>query len=311
MDLALRWYDLPVADDRSRAEKRVWRTGALSVLVHVALLVALLPHVQDLRHPGDESPTPTSPLSVALVAPPSPREARPAEAAPPTPPSPPPAARREPRVAPSAPPPVLAAIPRMPEPNAVRVPPPAVEALPLPAPPPRVDVRPSPPPLESDLSSYIASRRAARGESPAATLPAPPAVEGDAARRERAIAQNLAGLNVPRDLTGNPRNGGGLFQITLKSYDFAEFKFYGWHPEIRRQAPQRIEVRKGANPTIDLAIVRRMIQIIRETQKGDFVWRSDRQGRDITLSARPEDNERLERFLMDEMFGPPLRPPTG
>ena len=306
MDLALRWYALPPADDASRAERRVWRTGALSLLVHAAVMVALLPHLDDLRHPGADAPTPTPPLSVALVAPPSSK----AEAAASAPsPAPPPSQRRDARPAPRPMTPRIAAVPLLPAPDALRVPPPAAEALPDPA--PRVEVRPAPQSIEGDLSSYIASRRAARGDSPSATPTPAPARESDAARRERAIAQNLAGLNEPRALMGNPRNGGGLFQITLKSFDFAEFKFYGWNPEVQRQAPQRIEVRKGTHPTIDVAIVRRMIQIIRETQKGDFVWRSDRQGRDLTLSARPEDNTALERFLMDEMFGPPVRPPTG
>src|SRR4029453_23052 len=95
--------------------------------------------------------------------------------------------------------------------------------------------------------------------------PATTASERDAQRRDRAIQQNLAGLNDPRPPAGNPKNGGGLFQITLKSYDFAEFKFFGWNTEIGRQAPQRVEVRKGSNPSIDIAIVRRMIAIIRET----------------------------------------------
>ena len=69
-------------------------------------------------------------------------------------------------------------------------------------------------------------------------------------------------------------------------------------------------MRKGENPSIDLAIVRRMIGIIRETQKGDFVWRTGA-GRSVTLSARPEDNAALEDFLMDEMFGAPSRAPHG
>ena len=310
MDAALRWYALPPADDSARAEKRIWRTGALSLLVHGAVIVLLIPHLADLRPPGNEAPVPAPPLSVSIVAPPS-REVVPLEATPA--PSAPPARRQESRVAPRSVPPPMAAIPRMPDPDALRVPPPIAEALPVPAPAPspRLDIRPAPQPVESDLSSYIASRRAARGETPNAPSTSAQLRESDAARRDRAIAQNLAGLNEPRALTGNPRNGGGLFQITLKSFDFAEFRFYGWNPEVQRQSPQRIEVRKGANPTIDHAIVRRMIQIIRETQKGDFVWRSDRQGRDVTLSARPEDNTALERFLMDEMFGPPLRPPTG
>ncbi|HQU49130.1 MAG TPA: hypothetical protein PLM09_08395, partial [Casimicrobiaceae bacterium] len=76
-----------------------------------------------------------------------------------------------------------------------------------------------------------------------------------------------------------------------------------WSPEARRKAPQRFEVRKGDNPTIDIAIVKRMIEIIRQTEKGDFVWRSERLGREITLSARPEDNQRLEEFLLRDMFG--------
>ena len=308
MALAITWHDLPGGDDGSRAERRIWRTGALSLLVHAALFVVLLPHLRDMRQPGAESPTPTPPLSVAIVGPRSREEAHPAQAAPA--PSPPAVAHREaipPRPA-TVPP--IAALPRPPEPDAWRVPPPAVE--PLPEPPrivPRPDLRPVPPTVEGDLSSYIASRRASRGESPDG--PSTAGRDSDAQRRERAIAQNLAGLNEPRALTGNPKNGGGLFQITLKSYDFAEFRFFGWNSEIGRQAPQRIEVRKGSNPTIDIAIVRRMIAIIRETQKGDFTWRSDRSGRDVTLSARPEDNERLENFLMQEMFGPPPRPAAG
>ena len=305
MDLALHWYALPAGDERSRAEKRIWRTGTVSLLLHAAVLFALIPYLDNLRQPGPDAPTDAPPLSVALVAPPSTAPV-PADAA--STPSPPPATRRESRVAPRPPPPVIAAIPRLPEPEALRVPAPVVEALPVPT-PPRVDRAPAPPPLDGDLSSYIASRRSARGESPAA--PSTAARDSDAARRDRAIAQNLAGLNERRDLAGSPRNSGGLFQITVKSHDFAEFKFYGWSPEIQRQAPQRIEVRKGPNPTIDHAIVRRMIEIIRETQKGDFVWRSDRLGRDITLSARPEDNTALESFLLEEMFGPPLRSRTG
>jgi hypothetical protein len=307
MALAITWHDLPGGDDASRAERRLWRTAALSLVVHSLLFVALLPHLQDMRHPGEESPTPTVPLSIAIVAPQAREESRPAQAAPA--PTPPPAAHRE-HVAPRpaiAPPPI-AALPRPREPDAWRVPPPALP--PLPEPPrvePRPELRPAPPPVEGDLSAYIASRRASRGESPGPTT----ASEGDAQRRERAIARNLAGINDPQPLAGNPKNGGGLFQITLKSYDFAEFRFYGWNSSIGRQTPQRIEVRKGSNPTIDLAIVRRMIEIIRETQKGDFIWRSDRSNRDITLSARPEDNERLESFLMQEMFGPPQRAPEG
>lgn len=308
MSLALTWHDLPGGDDASHAERRLWRTGVLSLVVHATLLVVLLPHLSDLRHAGEESDVAAPPLSVSLAAArATPQVARePAEAAPARPHVP---ALRQGRPIPRPSPPPLEALPREPTPDAFRVPMPVEVPAPEPRPAPRVETRPTPVPIESDLSSYIAARRAARGESPSGTTGT--GRDADAARRERAIAQNLASLNEPRPLTGNPRTGGGLFQITLKSYDFAEFRFYGWNSEIRRQAPQHIEVRKGDNPTIDLAIVRRMIAIIRETQHGDFTWRSDRSGRDVTLSARPEDNDTLERFLMDELFGPPSRQGAG
>ena len=309
MSLALTWHDLPGTDDESRAERRLWRTGLASLVVHAVLLLVVLPHVTDLRQPGEESQVQAPPLAVELVQPRSvPREARdPAEAAPPRPQAP---AERPRRPAPQPSIPPLATLPRVPSPEALRVPLPTQALAPEPRIEPRTDLRaPAPAPMDADLSSYIAARRSARGESTTGSTGT--GRDPDAARRERAIAQNLASLNEPQPLTGNPRNGGGLFQITLKSYDFAEFRFFGWNSEIGRQAPQRIEVRKGDNPTIDLAIVRRMISIIRETQRGDFTWRSDRSGRDVTLSARPEDNPALERFLMDELFGPASRNGAG
>jgi hypothetical protein len=66
-------------------------------------------------------------------------------------------------------------------------------------------------------------------------------------------------------------------------------------------------VERGANPSIEIAIVRRMIVIIREHESGDFVWRSQRLGRDVTLSARAADTAGLEEFLMREFF-PERRP---
>jgi len=64
-----------------------------------------------------------------------------------------------------------------------------------------------------------------------------------------------------------------------------------------------IEVRKGANPDIRVAVVRKIIEIIRAHEPGDFVWVSRRLGRQIALSARPGDNAGLEEFMMREFFG--------
>ncbi len=63
-----------------------------------------------------------------------------------------------------------------------------------------------------------------------------------------------------------------------------------------------IEVRRGNNPTIEIAVVRRMIAIIREYVKEDFTWESQRLHRDVELSARLSDNAGLEDFMMQEFF---------
>jgi hypothetical protein len=46
-----------------------------------------------------------------------------------------------------------------------------------------------------------------------------------------------------------------------------------------------------------------MITLIREHYDGNFNWESQRLGRSVVQSARPEDNAGLEAFLMMEFFG--------
>jgi hypothetical protein len=60
---------------------------------------------------------------------------------------------------------------------------------------------------------------------------------------------------------------------------------------------------------MQIAVVRRMIEIIRENTDtdGDFLWISHRLDRELTLSARPEDTAGLEDFLMQEFFGKQAR----
>jgi len=290
------WYDLSTG---AEGHRRFDVAIAMSLLLHAAALFLVAPQIaKNVLTPGEVEGPMSAPISVALVSRPRPPQppvesaARPSPAPPPATPAP---ARRAPAPRPVAPP--MATLPPVPTPEAFKVP--APSAVPAPAPPQRVEPRPAPPPAETDLAAYIAARRAERGES------APPtsAAESEAARRDRALQRNLASLNTPRAFMGDPKNGGGLFQVTLKSYDFAEFRFYGWNRDVMRTIPQRFEVRKGDNPTIDIAIVKRMIEIIRQTEKGDFTWRSERLGKDVTLSARPEDNQRLEDFLLKDLFG--------
>jgi hypothetical protein len=220
----------------------------------------------------------------------------------PPPPTPPPP-QRVVRPRPSQPrtPPVVALRPQVPNPNALRVPPPPPPVIANQAPPK------SPAPPAQDMSAYIAQQKAARGETPGPSGQAD-APESDTQRRDRIVAQNLAAVNNSQAYTGQPKNGGGLFEVTQVGYDYGEFKFYGWNPDVKRRAAQVIEVRKGTNADMNIAMVRKMIEIIRQNTSGDFTWRSDRVGHDVTLSARPEDTAGLEAFLLNDMFsrGGPL-----
>jgi len=65
---------------------------------------------------------------------------------------------------------------------------------------------------------------------------------------------------------------------------------------------QRIDVQKGNNPDIRIAVVRKIIAIIRDQESGTFRWQSLRLGRDVSLSARAEDTAELEIFMMREFF---------
>jgi hypothetical protein len=179
--------------------------------------------------------------------------------------------------------------------------------------PPRVNT-PSvaaPPPERraagDDLSSYIEAKRRAREE--AARPPAPPVTaskappaEDENTRIDRIIAANLTPQHT-MSFGYDPTQRGGIFHIEHMSDDAAEFIFYGWHKAMRRNMAQLIEVRKGGNPDIRIAVIRRMIAIIRDYEQGDFLWESRRLGRNVTLSARTRDNAGLEDFLMAEFFG--------
>jgi hypothetical protein len=159
-----------------------------------------------------------------------------------------------------------------------------------------------PPRMQGDLAAYIDARRREREPSPAS----PPSsasqrAETEQERDNRQVAENLGFNRVPVFGTGRMA-GGGVFQMASLRNDSAEFLFFGWNKLIRRNAQQMIDVRRGDNATIQLAVVRRMIAIIREQSPTDFVWESLRLRREITLSARPDDNAGLEEFLLKEFF---------
>ncbi len=301
-DLMIVWHDAPRRRGDVVTIRTIWLTLVLSLFVHLAALWEFLPKLPLLPGEATEAAKVGERLAVRLA---------PAQTQSPSVPSPPAQgapAPSAPKAQPSSPRPrpEKAIPPPLPTPPAIATAPSVRErpALPAPAPPVATPAPPSPP-VEGDLSSLIAARRRARGdpEPSASAGSASNAVpnESDSARRDRIVAANLASLNAPTFGT-EPKNSGGIFQIRSIGYDDAEFTFFGWNKDIRRRASQKIEVRKGNNSDIRIAVVRRIIEIIRDYEQEDFSWSSQRLGRVMVLSARPADNAGLEEFMMQEFF---------
>jgi hypothetical protein len=177
----------------------------------------------------------------------------------------------------------------------------ATPAPPAPAIPPVATTRPSPP-VEGDLWSYVQARRRERGERQIA-------LSADA----KPESNTALAANLPSPASGvaaqDKSRGGGIFEIKRMDYDDAAFEFFGWNNEMGRNTPQLIEVRKGNNSDMRIAVVRKMIDIIRVYSQGDFVWRSPRHENGVVLSARPSDNAALENFLMRDFFNDPRQLP--
>jgi hypothetical protein len=296
-----RWQDIRNSPSEFVRVRTIWITLALSLLVHLAALIGWVPHLpmRPVATPGE---TPGDRLAVRLAPPPSPAPSAPVIA----PPAPRIAeARPQPRPrAPASPPPLLA-LPHAAPPLPAPVPAPAISPAPAPAspaPPPVAAPAAQPaPPVTGDLASYVAARRQSRGDTDTPSSPA----DDDRARRDRALAANVATINtVPQGSIDS--QSGGVFRITRLGYDDAEFLFFGWHQGAGRRLTQKYEVRRGTDADIRIAVVRRMIAIIREYEQEEFVWRSPTLG-DIKLSARLKDNAELERFMMRDFFSGPER----
>ena len=105
---------------------------------------------------------------------------------------------------------------------------------------------------------------------------------------------------IKRNLAQEGTNG--IFQVRDVGLHTAQLSFKGWKNNYNNARLEIYDVQAKPNETIELAIVRKMIVIIRKDYSGDFEWESQRQGRTITKSARIEDTAELEQFLMREMF---------
>jgi|SRR5690349_16151067 len=276
------WLDEPRLQDERFGRRKFGVALALSLLVHAVALVAVVKQAPVLS--PDEGPdTISDRMQVSLAAPPPPVPR-------PAPPSPERIAR-----APASPPPPRPPVRRPRPPPVIASPAPAFPIPPSPSPTPPAPAPPQPQPQENDLWSYIQARRRERG-APADSLIASQGVERNA---------DLA-ANLPRPATGaatrDMNHGGGIFEIKRMTYDDAAFLFFGWNLEMGRETPQLITVRIGNNADMRIAVVRRMIEIIRQYTQEDFVWRSARGESGVVLSARPRDNDGLEAFLLREFF---------
>ncbi len=157
------------------------------------------------------------------------------------------------------------------------------------------------PDAPTDLSDYInqaKARRRAEGfidnDDMAANTATP-----------QPTADEIRMANVRRNL--QTPGTSGIFQILRIGPRTAEFSFRAWTTGQSNPRLQTIQVDAGPDGNVELAMIRRMIQLIREHYKEDFNWESHRLHRVVVLSAREKDSAGLEDFLMREFFINPVR----
>lgn len=252
---------------------------ALSLLIH-GLLFFVFAHWQreDLPRAAQASASP--PISVRLL------EAAPAAARPSAP-----VARAAPFPRPK--PPAKPAIAK-----SKRTLPPTVKLEPPELPKETLETR-RPPTPEMDMLSMLNAARERRRTAQQST-----AMENS---QEESPANDIAMANINRDLQRNSKGWTGaenlFIRITSQGVRTAQFQFLGWNPVSGNSWRQTLDVDAGPGGDVQLAIVQKLIEWIHAHYSGDFIYVSQRLGRSLTLSARPDDNAALQAFLMREFFG--------
>ena len=242
---------------------------AISLCLHLAFFLLLPKH--DVTE-GSSAPATQGPLVVRLnpsrgAPPPAVAEVAPPQRTPPRPRSP-------------LAPPMFTAPSQTPQSI------PLVQAPPERAQPP--DAAPT------DFMSMVNAKRAQRAAAEAAA----------GARGREPTADDIAQGNINRNTQSLSQREGtsGVFQILSKGHRAAQFSFRGWTNDSRSARRDVIDVDAGLNGNIEIAIIRRMIDLIRTHYQGEFNWESHRLGRVVVLSARMEDTAGLEEFMMREFF---------
>jgi outer membrane biosynthesis protein TonB len=149
----------------------------------------------------------------------------------------------------------------------------------------------------TDMASYIKAQQAKRNTG-----------EADAARQNAEAAAREKGPSEDEKRDARIKNNlkvgtNGIFEITTLSGRHAAFSFKGWTNDYSNARREYFEVEASTGEDVRLVMIRKMISLIRQHYQGDFTWESQRLGRSIVKSARPEDSAELEDFLMMEFFG--------
>ena len=223
-------------------------------------------------------------------------------------PSPPPPQPEKPKIEEPKPAPKLPPLPAQTPPSRTQTKPKAAEKplkpkAPIPAKEVAKTKAPPQPPADapSDLSEYINQSKARRRAEGLFDTPD----SAPAATAKQLSADEIRMANIRRNLQ-NPGTS-GIFQILRIGPRTAEFSFRAWTTGQSNPRLQTVHVEAGPDGNVELAIIRRMIQLIREHYKEDFNWESHRLHRVVVLSAREKDTAGLEEFLMREFFINPVR----
>ena len=262
----------------------------LSLFVHIVVLVSpwMDRLTQEQKAPADE----IGPLTVSIASPPPPPGPTPAPQKPaveqPTP-KPQPVVKSKPT--PAQPQSRIAV-------SGARTPP-FVVPPPTTAQPPQPVAQPTPqPPVASSFEEELAmrqrARRAQNGGAPDSV------VESDSERANRIAKGNIMAQQRSASPGQDPSQSGGMFDLRHTGISDAEFVFNGWNRDFQRGMGKTYDVR-AKDGDIHLAVVRQMIEIIRDKQPGDFTWYGTAH-KEVVMSARPKDQKELELFLLREFY---------
>lgn len=299
-------FEAPRFESSKRVDKvlqiRISRNTSIalliSLLVHLLLFITIAPKL----FPAGKPITTTQPLTISLnapskaTAPPQPSPA-PVPAPSPVPIKPSVKKSRVKSTKPTPSPHVITATKPTPKanPDSFRVPP---IIIPKNLPKPTPEAAPEPLPGE-DMQAYIKRQKEYQQHKQGYTSrdiadANPDNGSSEDSRRNRAIAENM-----------KFGDSNGIFEIKSMGLHSAEFSFKGWkNNNVSRAISENINVNVPDGEDIKLAIIRKMITIIRREYSGDFNWESRRLDRVVVQSARLADTSGLESFLMLEFFGP-------